>query len=138
MLVTTLCTFWLGVTQGIIVGILISLLSELYSNYYPRIIPLGVRMLPRQAEGCRLEYIMGGRALPHIAIARVDASSLYFGNVQYICGHLIHIARRGHENEHKAPIATAAHFVLGHRVLIVDIARYVVWSPFSRARRVRA
>jgi len=121
MLVTTLCTFWLGVTQGIIIGILISLLSELYANYYPRIIPLGVSALPRKSAD-QLEYKMGGRALPHIAIARVDSSSLYFGNVQYVCGHLMHIARRGHEDEHKTPITVAKHFVLGHRVLIIDIS----------------
>jgi len=121
MLVTTLCTFWLGVTQGIILGIMISLLSELYANYYPRIIPLGVQMVPLKAAQ-PLEYIMGGRALPHIAIARLDATSLYFGNAQYASGHLMHIARRGHEDEHKTHIASAKDFVLGHRVLIIDIS----------------
>lgn len=42
MMVTTLVTFWLGLSQGIVLGVIISLLSELYGNSYPRIVPLGL------------------------------------------------------------------------------------------------
>ena len=92
MLTTTICTVILGVTQGIVLGVILSLFSEMYSNYFPRVVKLGIMddndnnadAGANKDMNKKLEFCLGGRTIPRITILRVDATSLYFGNADYI------------------------------------------------------
>lgn len=46
VLVTIICTFFLGITQGLVLGIFCSFAGHLYENSLPRVYPLGVRVTP--------------------------------------------------------------------------------------------
>ena len=144
MLVTSLCTFWLGVTDGIMFGFIISLLSELYASNYPRVVPVGINASADSTQEKSMQrndmnhvsevvYCMGGRTIPHVVVAQIDAHSLYFMNAQYVCSHLSHIALRKVNasaisgNIHLASSASLVSCPNGatlamSRVLIVDIS----------------
>lgn len=80
VLVTIICTFFLGITQGLVLGIFCSFAGHLYANTLPRVYPLGVKTMlsdsgePRSPhhlefaeltvewDSARIDNVLGGNA----------------------------------------------------------------------------
>lgn len=53
VLTTIICTFFLGITQGLVLGVFCSFAGHLYENTLPRVYPLGVKTTPADQTDSR-------------------------------------------------------------------------------------
>lgn len=94
MVATFLCTFFVGVTEGLFAGIFISIAVVMQASAFPRIVHLGKL---RDKEGIHYEDISRfpqAEQLPGIAIVRMEASP-YFANTARFKSAVVEAAKGG-------------------------------------------
>jgi sulfate permease, SulP family len=113
MVVTCLCTFFLGVSEGLFAGVLLSIGNILHSAAFPLIKTIG--QLPEEEGGHFKDHsrFESARQIPGVAIVRMDAT-LFFGNAEYFKDQVL-LAGKGHFHSSRDPI----------RFVVIDVSPWI-------------
>jgi sulfate transporter 4 len=113
MVGTFLCTFFIGISQGILVGIFLSIAFVMNASAFPHIAHLG--QLPSDCGGHfrDVKRFPNAKQLPRVAIVRMDAS-LYFANSSYM-KEVVHNASLGLFHSSNVPI----------QLIVLDVSAWI-------------
>lgn len=113
MAVTFFCTFFIGISQGILIGVILSITFVMNASAFPHVAHLG--QLPSELGGYYRDVSRFKEAeqLPRIAIVRMDAS-LYFANAAYF-KEIVFEASQGKYHTNKTPI----------QLIILDVSAWI-------------
>jgi len=113
MVGTFLCTFFIGISQGILVGIFLSIAFVMNESAFPHTSHLG--QLPAEFGGHFRDVTRFPNAeqLPRVAIVRMDAS-LYFANASYL-KEVVNDASLGYYHSSSIPI----------QLIVLDVSAWI-------------